>query len=252
MALPALSGPQYLREGLRLVLSPGLRLFLLLPLTINVLLFAGLVGFALTQFNVWVETLMPSLPNWLGFLEYLLWPLFVVLVLVMIFFSFTLLANIIAAPFNGFLAEKVEVVVRGQDDFPPFRWGELVAMLPRTVGRELRKLRYFLPRALGLLVLSFIPVLNLVATPLWILFGIWMMTVQYIDYPADNNKLGFDEMLAWLREKRWQSLGFGGIVYLALLVPLLNLLIMPAAVAGATLFWVREGGKGEIGNPVRR
>ena len=64
--------------------------------------------------------------------------------------------------------------------------------------------------------------------------------------------LGFDEMLAWLRDKRWQSLGFGGIVYVALLVPLLNLLIMPAAVAGATLFWVREGGKGEIGNPVRR
>jgi CysZ protein len=252
MALPALSGPQYLREGLRLVLSPGLRLFLLLPLTINVLLFAGLVGFALTQFNVWVETLMPSLPSWLSFLEYLLWPLFVVLVLVMIFFSFTLLANIIAAPFNGFLAEKVEVVVRGQDDFPPFRWGELVAMLPRTVGRELRKLRYFLPRALGLLVLSFIPVLNLVATPLWILFGIWMMAVQYIDYPADNNKLGFDEMLAWLREKRWQSLGFGGIVYLALLVPLLNLLIMPAAVAGATLFWVREGGKREVGSAVQR
>ncbi len=252
MALPALSGPQYLREGLRLVLSPGLRLFLLLPLTINVLLFAGLVGFALTQFNVWVETLMPSLPSWLGFLEYLLWPLFVMLVLVMIFFSFTLLANIIAAPFNGFLAEKVEVVVRGQDDFPPFHWGELVAMLPRTLGRELRKLRYFLPRALGLLILSFIPVLNLVATPLWVLFGIWMMAVQYIDYPADNNKLGFDEMLAWLRAKRWQSLGFGGIVYVALLVPLLNLLIMPAAVAGATLFWVREGGKGEVGNAVQR
>jgi len=85
-----------------------------------------------------------------------------------------------------------------------------------------------------------------------VLFGIWMMAVQYIDYPADNNKLGFDEMLAWLRAKRWQSLGFGGIVYVALLVPLLNLLIMPAAVAGATLFWVREGGKGKIGNPVRR
>jgi len=85
-----------------------------------------------------------------------------------------------------------------------------------------------------------------------VLFGIWMMAVQYIDYPADNNKLGFDEMLAWLRDKRWQSLGFGGIVYVALLVPLLNLLIMPAAVAGATLFWVREGGKGEVGNAVQR
>ena len=44
MPVSALSGPQYLREGLRLVLSPGLRLFLLLPLTINVLLFAGLLA----------------------------------------------------------------------------------------------------------------------------------------------------------------------------------------------------------------
>ena len=43
----------------------------------------------------------------------MLWPLFVVLVVLMVFFTFTMLANIIAAPFNGFLAEKVEVVVHG-------------------------------------------------------------------------------------------------------------------------------------------
>ena len=136
-----------------------------------------------------------------------------VLVLVMVFFTFTLLANIIAAPFNGFLAEKVEVVARGEDHFPPFSWAELAAMVPRTMGRELRKLGYFLPRAIGLLILSFIPVVNLVAAPLWLLFGVWMMAVQYIDYPADNNKMSWQDMLAWLREKRWQSLSFGGITF---------------------------------------
>src|SRR3989338_4719183 len=240
MPAPVLSGPQYLREGLELVLSPGLRLFVLLPLTLNLLLFGVLIGFALRQFGVWVELFMPNLPSWLSFLEYLLWPLFVVLVLLMVFFTFTLLANLIAAPFNGFLAEKVEVVVRGQDPFPPFHWSELVAMMPRTLNRELRKLGYFLPRAIGLLILSFIPVVNIIAAPLWLLFGVWMMAVQYIDYTCDNNKVSWPDMLAWLREKRWQSLGFGGITYLALLVPGLNILMMPAAVAGATLFWVRE------------
>ncbi len=115
-------------------------------------------------------------------------------------------------------------------------------MLPRTIGRELRKLAYFAPRALALLVLSFIPVLNLAAAPLWLLFGVWMMAVQYIDYPADNNKLSWADMMVWLRQRRWQSLSFGAVTYAALLVPVLNLLIMPAAVAGATLFWVREGG----------
>lgn len=240
MPTPALTGPQYLGQGLKLVLSPGLRLFVLLPLAVNTLLFIGLIVLALQQFGGWVDSFMPNLPSWLSFLEYLIWPLFVLLVLVIMFFTFTLLANIIAAPFNGFLAEKAEVVLRGRDDFPPFSWAELSAMVPRTIGRELRKLGYFLPRAIPLLILSFVPVLNLVAAPLWILFGVWMMAVQYIDYPADNNKLGWNEMLAWLREKRWQSLGFGGATYLALMIPFLNILVMPAAVAGATLFWVRE------------
>ena len=242
MLAPTLTGPQYLAQGLKLVLSPGLRLFVLLPLAVNTLLFIGMIVLAMQQFGGWVDTFMPSLPSWLSFLEYVLWPLFVVLVLVIMFFSFTLLANIIAAPFNGFLAEKVEVEVRGEDSSPPFSWGELLAMLPRTIAREARKLGYFAPRALGLLLLSFIPVVNLLAAPLWLLFGVWMMAVQYIDYPADNNKLGWNEMMAWLRQRRWQSLSFGAVTYAALLVPGLNLLIMPAAVAGATLLWVREGG----------
>lgn len=243
MPIAALSGPQYLREGLRMVLSPGLRLFVILPVAVNLLLFGGLIYLALRQFDGWVDAFMPSLPDWLAFLQYVLWPLFVVLVVLIVFFTFTMLANIIAAPFNGFLAEKVETVARGVDSSPPFSWAELIAMLPRTLGREARKLGYFAPRALALLVLSFIPVVNLVAAPLWLLFGIWMMAVQYIDYPADNNKMSWAEMMVWLRQRRWKSLSFGAITYAALLVPGLNLLIMPAAVAGATLFWVREGGQ---------
>jgi len=240
MQAPVLSGPQYLREGLKLVLSPNLRMFVLLPLAINLLLFGGLVYFAGHEFSLWLDALMPTLPSWLSFLSYILWPLFVALLLLMVFFTFTLVANVIAAPFNGFLAEKVEVVVRGEDPFPAFSWGELMAMVPRTFGREMRKLGYFLPRAIGLFILSLIPVVNVVAAPLWLIFGVWMMAIQYIDYPADNNKMSWQDMLAWLRSKRWQSLGFGGITYLALLIPGVNVLMMPAAVAGATLFWVRE------------
>ncbi|WP_263262685.1 sulfate transporter CysZ [Pseudomonas sp. RIT-PI-S] len=246
MPLPVLSGPQYLRHGLKLVLSPGLRLFVLLPLSINLVLFVGLIYFAGHEFSLWVSQLMPVLPTWLGLLNYILWPLFVMLVLLMVFFTFTMVANIIAAPFNGFLSEKVEGVVRGTDVSPPFSWAELAALVPRTFGREMRKLAYYLPRAAGLLVLSLIPGVNIIAAPLWLLFGVWMMAIQYIDYPADNHKMSWDSMLAWLRQKRWASLSFGSVVYVALLIPLVNILMMPAAVAGATLFWVRER---EASNP---
>lgn len=235
-----LSGPQYLGEGIRLVLRPGLRLFVILPLMINLLLFTALIIFSVRQFDGLMDSLMGSLPTWLNFLQYLIWPMFVLLILLIMFFTFTMLTSIIAAPFNGFLSEKVEIVVRGKDNSPPFRWAELLAMIPRTMGRELRKLAYFLPRAIGLLILSFIPGLNLLAAPLWLLFGVWMMAIQFIDYPADNNKMSWQDMLVFLRQRRWASLGFGSIVYLGLMVPLLNLILMPAAVAGATVFWVHE------------
>ncbi len=246
---PAQRGTDYFTAGFRLVLQPGLRLFVLLPLSINLLLFIGLISVAVQQFDVLLDTFMPSLPDWLSFLEYVLWPMFALLVLVIMFFTFTMMANLLAAPFNGFLSEKVEGVVRGTDLSPPFNWSELLAMVPRTISRELRKLAYFLPRAIALLLLSLIPGINIVATPLWIVFGVWMMAVQYIDFPADNHKLGWNEMLAWLREKRWQSLGFGGMTYLVLLIPVVNLLAMPAAVAGATLFWVREGNPVDLKKP---
>ncbi len=55
MQAPVLSGPQYLREGLKLVLSPNLRLFVLLPLAVNLLLFGGLIYFAGHQFGLWLD-----------------------------------------------------------------------------------------------------------------------------------------------------------------------------------------------------
>lgn len=243
MSTPVLSGPEYFKRGFSYIKQPGLRRFVAIPLLINLSFFIAMVYYSTHFFNSWLARLMATIPSWLSFLEYLMWPIFVLLIVLVIFFTFTTLVNLIAAPFNSFLSEKVEVIERGEDHFPPFDTAELLAMVPRTMARELRKLAYFLPRALGLLILSFIPGVNILAAPLWLLFNIWMMAVQYIDYPADNNKLAWNDMLHWLRAKRLQSLSFGGITYLAIMVPIFNLLAMPAAVAGATLFWVHEEGR---------
>ena len=70
MPAPVLSGPQYLREGLKLILTPGLRLFVLLPLLVNLVLFVGLIYFAGHQFSLWVDALMPTLPQWLSSVSY--------------------------------------------------------------------------------------------------------------------------------------------------------------------------------------
>lgn len=235
-------GAGYFLRGFGMLPQPGIRSFVLVPLLINIFLFGGAIWLLISQFDSWMEYLMTAwLPDWewLGFLRYILWPLFALLVAVVVYYSFSIVANFIAAPFNGFLSEKVERQLRG-DPLGDEGWAELVKMIPRALSRELAKLLYYLPRVLLLLVLSFIPVINLAMPLIWFLFGAWMMAIQYCDYPMDNNRVGFADMKRLLKSYRLTAIGYGSLVQVGMLIPILNLILMPAAVVGATIYWVEE------------
>lgn len=66
------------------------------------------------------------------------------------------------------------------------------------------------------------------------------MSIQYVDYSADNHQTEFVTLRKMLRKRRYSSVGFGGTVMLCSMVPVLNIIAMPAAVIGGTLFWVNE------------
>jgi len=232
------AGLRHLLVGLKLLGKPSIRRFVIIPLMINVLLFSLSIYLLSHYFGVWMEQLLGWLPNWLGFLESLLWLIFAVLVLVLVAFTFTVLANLIAAPFNGFLSEAVARHLSGQA--APQNSRGLAAEIARSLWRELAKLKYYVPRVIGLMVLGFIPIINSVSPLLWALFGVWMMAIQYLDYPMDNHGVTFPEMRKHLGERRLTTFGFGSTVLLATLVPVLNWVVMPAAVAGATALWVSE------------
>ena len=158
-------GAGYLVRGLQMLPDPSIRHFVIIPLLVNIVLFGGAIWLLVDQFGVWVDYLIKQLlPDWewLDFLRYLLWPLLALLVLVIVYYSFTIVANFIAAPFNGFLSEKVERQLRGAP-VGDEGWGALLAMIPRTLQRELAKLAYYLPRVLLLLVLTFVPVIGLLS-----------------------------------------------------------------------------------------
>jgi len=112
--------------------------------------------------------------------------------------------------------------------------------LPRVILRELSKLIYYLPMAAFVLLISFIPVLNVVAPVLWFLLGAWMMSLQFLDYPMDNHLLSFADVKEAARARRLSSMGFGGVVALCTGIPVVNFFVVPAAVVGATLLWCEE------------
>ena len=239
-----LKGFGHIFNGLKLITQPGLRRFVLIPLSINVTLFGGATWYLFIQFDEWMNRLLPDFPDWLSWIEtaliWLLWPLFSIMILLVIFYTFSFIANLIAAPFNSLLAEKVEKFLTDQplDTGPGFPTSE---MIKRSIASEIGKLFYFIKWWLVLFVLTLIPVINLVAPFIWVLFGAWMLSLEYLDYPMSNHNKFFKDINKQAISKRSLSLGFGGGVMLFTSIPVLNLIAMPAGVAGATSLWVKHG-----------
>lgn len=235
-----ISGFRYVLRGAGLLTHPKLRAFILVPLAINFLLFIAVTAILFQQFDSAVTWVMDYLPSWLSFLAWILWLLLALVILIAYGFSFSIITNIIAAPFYGLLAEQVQKLETGVAP----KSEPLAQMVARTVLREVKKLWYFMTRMIGIMlivfVLSFIPLLNLLVPLIGIIWGAWTMAVQYTDYAADNNKLPFEQLRNRLGRKRFSTYGFGGIVMLGTMVPLLNIFIMPAAVVGGTLYWLNE------------
>lgn len=232
-------GFHYFVSGFSLIRTKGLKRFVFIPMTVNLILFAAAFTWLFSNLGESITWLLSFIPEWLGWfkdaLAFVLWPLAVVSAFLIFGITFGTLANIIAAPFNGLLAEKLERHLTNQslgDD------GFLALMkdVPRMVKREIVKLIYYVPRALLCLIcLLFIPLFGQL---IWFFFGAWMMAVQYCDYPFDNHKIGFDEMRQKLKEDRFRNVSFGMAVSIGSLIPLVNLIVMPVAVCGATALFV--------------
>jgi len=251
------SGAMYFIRGIRLIFAPGLRAYMIVPLLVNVVLFSALIYFGAAQFRELLDWL---LPDWLDWLAVVLLPLFIIAALVLVFFTFSLIGNLVAAPFNGLLAEAVECHITGQP-IPGGGVKKMIADLGRTMVSELRKLAYIVIRGIPVLLLFVIPGLNLAAPIIWILFGAWMLAISYVDYPMANHGLSFPEQRRQLGQHRYLALGFGGAAMFALAIPLVNFLVIPGAVAGATILWVErlegppaaaKGGQGGPGDGARR
>lgn len=232
-----------LNRGVQLVNTPGVRRFVIVPLVINIAVFGVLGWAAYAWFASWLEGFsvlrwaseVPLLGGVLAFFRGLIaFAVFTVLVFLIALFS-----NLLAAPFNGLLAERVEAHLTGKSA-PDMPLMTLLKSLPRTIGSEIRKLFYLAFMLIGIGILHFIPVINLVAPFLLMTFGAWMFAMEYWDYPMGNHGAVFSDVRQFARKHKRAAFGFGCVVAFFSSIPLVNFFVMPVAVAGATALWVEH------------
>lgn len=216
--------------GFGLLIQPGIKRFVLIPFAINISLFSVATILLKDQLDVWLERL---LPDWLGWLEWLILPLFWIAMVLIVFYTFTVFANLIAAPFNSLLSARIEALLTGQKP-EDINSDSFIKLMTRTTKSEIQKILYAIKWFIPLIIITFIPVINIAAPFLWIMFAAWFFALEYNDYPLANRGLFFQDIQSYNRKNRMRSLGLGSAVFILTSIPIVNFFAMPVAVAGAT------------------
>ena len=235
----AFKGAACFFEGLALIGRPGIRRWALTPVPLTALLFVAVVWWGGSWFAELTGYLIERVPEWLQWLEWLLWIVFVVFAGGVILLLFVMIAGLVSSPFNGPLAAAVEVHLTGREP-PSVPLGQALRRLPRTLFGELAKVVYGLVITVPFLVLFLIPGLNIAAPVLWVLCCGWVTAFSFTDYALSNHGLNLAAIRRVLRQRWMLTMGFGCVAFVAFMIPLFNLLAVPAAVCGGAVLWVRE------------
>ena len=231
-------------NGSRLLLKPGIKRFVFIPLFINICLFSFGFWFGLQWFDKILDDILPA---WLAWAEFLLLPLFTLSYFLIVFYLFALIANVIAAPFNGLLAERIEkYLLNNNNNQQKENTQKFLPTIIPSIASELNKLTYFIFRSIPLLLLFLIPGINIIAPIAWFIFSAWMLSLEYLDYPLSNHNIMFKNTRELVKEQRPTCLSFGAIISILTLIPIVNFFVMPIAVAGATLLYLDKFSKNTI------
>jgi CysZ protein len=147
--------------------------------------------------------------------------------------TFTAVTLLIGDPFYERISELVEDRFGGVP-------GEVEVGFWRSLGRSLvdslRLIGLSILVGVPLFVLGFLPLVGQTVIPvLGALIGGWLLAVELTGVPFQRRGKRLRHRRAELRTRRPLALGFGVAVLCCFLLPLGAILLMPAAIAGATL-----------------
>ena len=103
---------------------------------------AGELSASAISRSSWSDSCRPATAGGPVALRYILWPLLALSFMLIWYFTFTIIANLIGAPFNGFLAERVEAHLKG-DAYKPFDSGSFIKEIAPALLNEIGKISLF-------------------------------------------------------------------------------------------------------------
>jgi len=248
------AGASLLGRGLKVwATAPRLMLLGMIPaMIVGTLFFAGFVVLALSLETL-AELTTPFAAGWdepwRTSIRVVAGLSFLAVAILVIVFTFTTLTLIVGDPFYERIWRHVEGGFGAVPD-------QNASGFWRTLGiGVVAGLRILVPTVLiGLLLfpLGFIPVVGPVLVPLLAaLFGGWYVALELTGRVFDSRGISPRDRRRVLGTRRAATVGFGAATYLSFLIPLGAVIMMPAAVAGATLLGRRALEEAHVPPPLK-
>lgn len=228
----------YIQQGFKLIQHKSVRGFIVWPIIINTFLFIAVSVYAYSEMTAWIESWATALPDWLLFLTSIIKFIMLLVLMIMAMFGFAIFTTLITAPFYCLVAEKVATVLNHPVPDTPMTVTALSQLCWRSISREGQKLLYYLPRVVLLTIISFIPAVNVISPLLWSVWGAWLMSMQFVDYAADNDMVSATTCRTLLGKEKINTLLLGALIMMGMVIPILNIIMGVVAVAAATVYWV--------------
>lgn len=224
--------------------NPRLILYILIPIVINVVVFSLTVWLGFDFFGSTVLGYLPQGDAWYwAALSWLLWVVAALVTMVLVFFSFTVIGNLIASPFNDLLSERTEEILTGHIVDTPFSLRRFASDALQAVLTELRKLWVFVVVMLLILPLNLLPG---VGSALYMILAVsltlFFLSFEYLSFVMVRRQQFFAAQKRYIFGRKFLMLGFGCGVMALLAIPFMQLLCIPLAVIGATRLWCEEEG----------
>jgi CysZ protein len=160
----------------------------------------------------------------------------VVLFLAALILAF-LFSQLLSAPIYTRMAAETRHLYTG---IPVQPMGGMYADVVLPILSQAQKIALYLVPQIPLLLLNLIPVVgSILYLSVNAIFTMFWIALDYFDYPLDteSNPLTIRDRIRYIVEHLPMTSGFSAMMLLILSIPLVNLLILPVGVIGATLLY---------------
>ncbi len=214
-------------------------LLTIIPLILGILLYFVGAYFLWGPLADWSRSYIDSLLQnsiWGSFLYYFIVVLFSIAFYFLLNWTFVLVVSIIASPFSDILSERIERQELGQELGGIDQiWRKVVSGWISIVTNEIKKIA--LIAILGLLAFIFgqFPPLLFLS----VIVSSLLLAIQFVDYSWSRHKLSFGDCVRDLK-RHFIPYVLSGLIWLAIvMVPIVNLFVIPLATAYYTILWNR-------------